>query len=110
MHYLKVILILLLKNISSEVVHLYNYTDLVVNATNDEVSSISSQIDEQIKVLLEVVLSKVSKLVQSLISMRQGEQRKHSFLEKKELHKTKNGSAINKHREIFCQSMDRVMK
>ena len=73
MHYLKVILILLLKNISSEVVHLYNYTDLVVNATNDEVSSISSQIDEQIKVLLEVVLSKVSKLVQSLMSMTQEE-------------------------------------
>ena len=73
MHYLKVILILLLKNISSEVVHLYNYTDLVVNATNDEVSSISSQIDEQIKVLLEAVLSKVSKLVQSLMSMTQEE-------------------------------------
>ena len=73
MHYLKVILILLLKNISSEVVHLYNYTDLVVNAMNDEVSSISSQIDEQIKVLLEAVLSKVSKLVQSLMSMTQEE-------------------------------------
>ena len=73
MHYLKVILILLLKNISSEVVHLYHYTDLVVNATNDEVSSISSQIDEQIKVLLEAVLSKVSKLVQSLMSMTQEE-------------------------------------
>ena len=73
MHHFKVILILLLKNISSENIHLYNYTDVVVNATNDEVSSISCQIDEQIKVLLEAVLSKVSKLVQSLMSMTQEE-------------------------------------
>ena len=38
MHHLKVILILLLKIISSEII----LADIVVNAVNDEVSSISS--------------------------------------------------------------------
>ena len=45
-------LILLLKNISSEIIR----SDAVVNAMNDEVSSVSSQIVEQIEVIPEVVL------------------------------------------------------
>ena len=44
---------LLLKNISSEIIH----ADVAVNAMNDEVSSISFQIVEQIEVILEVTLS-----------------------------------------------------
>ena len=54
---------------------------------NDEVSSISSQIVKQIQVIPEAVLSKVSKLIDSVISRRQGEQRKHGLLVKKGLHK-----------------------
>ena len=40
MHHLKVILIMLLKNISSEIIH----ADVLANAMNDEVSSVFSQI------------------------------------------------------------------
>ena len=43
---------------------------------NDEVSSISSQIVKQIEVIPEVVLSEVSKLNDSVISKRLGDQRK----------------------------------
>ena len=43
---------------------------------NDEVSSIFSQIVEQIEVIPEVVLSEVSKLIDSVMSKRQGDQRK----------------------------------
>ena len=43
---------------------------------NDEVSSISSQIGEQIEVIPEVVLSEASKLIDAVMSKRQGDQRK----------------------------------
>ena len=66
MSHLKVILILLSKNISSEITH----ADVVVKAMNDEISSISSQSVEQIKIFPEVVLSEVSKLIDSVMSMR----------------------------------------
>ena len=69
MHHLKVILILLLKNI---IIH----ADVVVSAMNDEVSAISSQIVEQIEVILEIVLSEVSKLIDSVMSMRKGRPKK----------------------------------
>ena len=49
---------------------------LMLLPMNDEVSSISSQIVEQIEVIPEVVLSEVSKLTDSVISKRQGDQRK----------------------------------
>ena len=74
---------------------------------NDEVSSIFSQIVEQIEVIPEVVLLEVSTLIDSVISKRQGDQRKHSFLD---FHKIENGFTINKHPEISYQLMDRVMK
>ena len=99
-------LILLLKNISSEIIR----SDAVVNAMNDEVSSVPSQIVEQIEVIPEVVLSKVSKLIGSVRSWRQREQRKHGFLEKKGLHKIENGFTINKQLEISYKLMNRVMK
>ena len=72
MHHLKVILILLLKNIII-------YADVVVSAMNDEVSAISSQIVEQIEVILEIVLSEVSKLIDSVMSMRKGRPKKPQF-------------------------------
>ena len=72
MHHLKVILILLLKNI---IIH----ADVVVSAMNDEVSAISSQIVEQIEVILEIVLSEVSKLIDSVMSMRKGRPEKPQF-------------------------------
>ena len=50
---------------------------------NDEVSTISSQTAEQIEIIPGVVLSKVSKLIDSVTSRRQREQRKHRFLVKK---------------------------
>ena len=43
---------------------------------NDEVSSISSQFVEQTEVIPEVVFSEVSKLIDSVMSKRQGDQRK----------------------------------
>ena len=43
---------------------------------SDEVSSISFQIAEQIEVISEVVSSKLSKLIDSVMSKRQGDQRK----------------------------------
>ena len=77
---------------------------------NDELSSISSQIVKQIQVIPEAVLSKVSRLIDSVISRRQGEQRKHSLLVKKGLHKIENGFTISKHPEISYQLMNHVMK
>ena len=50
---------------------------------NDEVSSISSQIVEQTEVISEVVLSDASKLIDSVMSRRQGDQSKR-FLGKKD--------------------------
>ena len=106
MHHLKVILILLLKNITSEIIH----ADVVVNAMSDEISSIYSQIVQQIEIIREVVLWEVSELIDSVMSIRHGDRRKHSFLKKKELYKMKNGFTINKHAEISYQLMNCVMK
>ena len=49
---------------------------LMLLSMNDEISSISSQIDEQVEVIPEVVLSEVSKLIYSVMRKRQGDQRK----------------------------------
>ena len=49
---------------------------LMLLSVNDEVSSISSQIVEQIEVILEVDLLEVSKLIDSVMRKRQGDQRK----------------------------------
>ena len=65
---------------------------------NDEVSSICSQIVEQIEVIPEIVLSKVSKLIDSLMRKIQG------------LHRMENRFTINKHPEMSYQFLDRVMK
>ena len=56
---------------------------LILLSMNDEVSSTSSHIVEQIQVIPEVVLSEVSKLIDSVISKRQGDQRKWFSLEKR---------------------------
>ena len=106
MHHLKVILILLLKKISTEIVH----ANVLVNAMNYEVLSISSQTVAQIEIILKVILSEVSKLNGYVMSMKQGDQRHHTFLEKKELHKVKNGFTFNKHPEISSQLIHRVRK
>ena len=82
---------------------------LMLLSMNDEVSSISFLIVEQVEVIPEVVLLEVSKLIDSVISKRQEDQRKQIF-EKKGLHKIGNGYAINKHQEVSYQLMDRVMK
>ena len=96
MHYLKVISILLLKNISQEIIH----PDVAVNAMNDKVSSISSKIGEQIEAIPEVLLFLIkliwlTELIDSVICRRQEEQRKHYFLEKKRFHKIKNSPLTN---------------
>ena len=49
---------------------------LMLLPMNDEVSSISSQIVEQIEVIPEVVLSELSNLINSLMRKRQEDQRK----------------------------------
>ena len=87
MHHLKVILTLLLKNISSEIIH----ADVVVNAINDEVSSISSisSISTHIaKQIFESVQFYQKNLGES--SKKQGDQGKLSFLEEKGLRKIEN--------------------
>ena len=56
---------------------------LMLLSINDEVSSISSQIVEQTEVISEVVLSDASKLIDSVMSRRQGDQSKR-FLGKKD--------------------------
>ena len=60
MNHLKVILILFLQNISSEIIH----ADVVVSAMIDEASSISSEIVEQIEFLPEVFLKYLNWLTQ----------------------------------------------
>ena len=86
MYHLKVILILWLKNISSEIIH----ADVVLIGINDAITSISSRIVEQIEVIPESVLSKVSKLINSVMSKKLGDQRKLSFREEKGLRKMEN--------------------
>ena len=86
MYHLKVILILWLKNISSEIIH----ADVVLIGINDAITSISSRIVEQIEVIPESVLSKVSKLINSMMSKKLGDQRKLSFREEKGLCKMEN--------------------
>ena len=49
---------------------------MLLLSMNDEVSPISSQIVEQIEVIPQVVLSEVSKLIDSVMSNHQGHQRK----------------------------------
>ena len=75
---------------------------LMLLSMNGEVPSISFLIVEQIEVVPEVVLSEVYKLIDSVMSKRQGDQRKQ-FFEKKGLHKIDNGYAINKHQEVSYQ-------
>ena len=70
MHHLKVMLILLLKRSRQK------FYMLMLLSINDEVSSIFSQIVEQIEIIPEAVLSEVSKLIDSVISKRQRDQRK----------------------------------
>ena len=55
---------------------------MMLLSMNDEVLSISSQIVTQIEVIPEVVLSEISKLIDSMMSKRQGDQG-NSFLGKK---------------------------
>ena len=86
MYHLKVILILWLKNISSEIIH----ADVVLIGINDAITSISSRIVEQIEVIPESVLSKASKLINSMMSKKLGDQRKLSFREEKGLCKMEN--------------------
>ena len=86
MYHLKVILILWLKNISSEVIH----ADVVLIGTNDAITSVSSRILEEIEVIHESVLSKVSKLINSMMSKKLGDQRKLNFREEKGLRKMEN--------------------
>ena len=55
---------------------------LMLLSMNDEVPSISSQFS--IKVIPELVLRELFKLIDSVISKGQEDQRKQSFLEKKD--------------------------
>ena len=50
---------------------------------NDEVLSISSEVVEQIEFIPEVLLSEVSKLIDSVMYKRQGDQRKQFSWEKR---------------------------
>ena len=85
-YHLKVILILWLKNISSEIIH----ADVVLIGINDAITSISSRIVKQIKDIPESVLSKTSKLINSMMSKKLGDQRKLSFREEEGLRKMEN--------------------
>ena len=64
------------------------------NNQSIELSS-SSEIDS---IIQKVDLAEVSKLIGSAISKKQRDQKKHSFLEKKKLHKRENGFTMNSHK------------
>ena len=72
---------------------------LMLLSMNDEVLWIYSQIVKKIEVIPEAVLSEVSTLIDSVMSKGQEEQKKHSFLDNKGLHKIENGFTINKQPE-----------
>ena len=55
-------------------------------------------------------LSEASRLIDSAISKRQGDQRKRSFLEKKKLHTRENGFTMNTQKYRITWWMDRAMK
>ena len=67
MHHLKV------SNINTVVEKHQKFYMLMLFSMNDEVPSITSQIVEQIEVIPEVVLSEVSKLIDKVMSKRQGD-------------------------------------
>ena len=77
---------------------------------NNELLSIYSQTVEQIEVISEVVLSEVSKLIDSEIPRDKETKGNKFFLRKKGLHKIGNGFTINKHPGISYQLKSRVMK
>ena len=106
MHHLKVILLPLLKDISSEIIHPH----VAVNAMNNKLLSIYSQTVEQTEVISEVALSDVSKLIDSEIPRDKETKGNKIFLRKKGLQKIGNGLTINKHPEISYQLKKRVMK
>ena len=56
---------------------------LMLLPINDEVLSISSEVVEQIEFIPEVLLSEVSKLIDSVMHKRQGDQRKQFSWEKR---------------------------
>ena len=106
MHHLKVILIMLLKNISSEIIH----ADVLANAMNDEVSSVFSQI---CRTNWSYSWSSLIKSIYADWLSDEHETRRSKepqfFWEKRTPWKKKNAFAINKHRETFYQLMDRVI-
>ena len=77
---------------------------------NNELLSIYSQTVEQIEFISEVVLSEVSKLINSEIPRDKETKGNKIFLRKKGLHKIGNGLTINKQPEISYQLKNRVMK
>ena len=64
-------------------------------SSSSEIDNIIQEGEVIFKKNLTVGLTEISRLIDSAISKRQGDQRKHSFLEKKILHKRENGFTMN---------------
>ena len=62
---------------------------------SSEIGNIIQEGEVIFKKKTTVSLLEEPKLIDSVISKRQGDQRKHSFLEKKILHKMENGLTMN---------------
>ena len=63
--------------------------------TSSQIGNIIQEGEVMFKKNPTVGLSEVSRLIDSAIRKRQGDQRKYSFLEKKILHNRENGFTIN---------------
>ena len=75
--------------------HLFNNPSLELSSLS-EIDNVIQEEEEIFQKSLTVSLAKVSKLIDSAISKRQGDRWKHSSLERKKiLHKRKNGFAMS---------------
>ena len=86
------------KNYFKKIHHqLFNNQSIELSSSS-EIDNIIQEGEVIFKKNPTVGLPEVSKLIDSAISKRQGDQRKHSFLEKKILHKRENGFTMNTHK------------
>ena len=83
------------KNYFKKIHHLLFNNQSIKLSSSSKIDKIIQEEEVVFKKTHIVSLPEVSKLIDKVISKRQGDQRKHSFLEKKILHKRENGFTIN---------------
>ena len=98
-----------IKENSKKIQHQPFNNQLIKLSSSSEIDNIIQEGEVIFKKNPTVSLREVSKLVDSAIIKRQGDQRKHSFLEKKILHNRENGFTM-KHPKTSHQLIDCAMK